>query len=388
MSPAPQAPPAYPGTAGPGLPATGQAAPPAYPGTGGSPVPEPPGPQPHDPHPGPQAPAQPSPPSPPRQFDPSRDLLLHDRDRDYIAARQRGADATAIGQLGLVLLPGLLCSLFVLVPLTAVFFRDAWWVPVVLWLAVPVLLVFHRPTERWFARRILGLRVPDRDEMAYLAPIWREVTKRAAVDQANYELWIEKGDGLNAYAAAGHIVAVTEYSMRQLPPGQLAGILAHELGHHIGGHTWIGLMTTWYMQPARITYAVMRAILRGIARVVIVTRGLFGVPLLFVALFVVMMAWWLFLPVVAGPYLMAWLGRKGELRADRKAAELGFAPTLVAVFRQFEMEERQASGAGPEAEQQRTGRGERLLMSHPEPEVRIRELEKYLHPGPAASPAG
>lgn len=106
------------------------------------------------------------------------------------------------------------------------------WIPTALWLASGA-LAFHRPTEDLLARYLLGLRRPMPPEAARLEPVWREVTAVAGVDGAVYQLWVEESDDLNAYAAAGHIVGVTRFALEQLPSGQLAAVLAHELGHHM-----------------------------------------------------------------------------------------------------------------------------------------------------------
>ncbi|WP_235967803.1 M48 family metalloprotease [Streptomyces mesophilus] len=51
-------------------------------------------------------------------------------------------------------------------------------------------------------------------------------------------MWTEESQDLNAYAAAGHTVGVSRFALENLPSAQLAAVLAHELGHHTGGHAW------------------------------------------------------------------------------------------------------------------------------------------------------
>ncbi|MFF2478351.1 M48 family metalloprotease [Streptomyces sp. NPDC058066] len=57
-----------------------------------------------------------------------------------------------------------------------------------------------------------------------------------------YKLVIENSTDLNAMAAVGHVVGVTTYALNRIPSGNLAVVLAHELGHHTGGHAWAGLL--------------------------------------------------------------------------------------------------------------------------------------------------
>ena len=44
-------------------------------------------------------------------------------------------------------------------------------------------------------------------------------------------------DELNAFACGGHLVVVTTFAIAELPARELAGVLAHELSHHLGMHT-------------------------------------------------------------------------------------------------------------------------------------------------------
>lgn len=308
-------------------------------------------------------------------FDPTRDLALHDG-RHHIARNQRGADATAVTQL-LTLVPHFLCSLAIVAALAVGLLGDVLGLVVTLAWVASGALVFHRPTERVLARRRFRLRPPTNEEFAYLAPIWVEISKRAQVDHTVYELWIEESDGVNAVAAAGHLVGVTRHSVTQLPPGQLAGVLAHELGHHTGGHAWAGLMGVWYALPTRVTWVVLRAIMLGpllIARRLFCLGGILVTLALGVAAVAAVLAMpYLFLPMLVSPYILAAVSRAGELRADRKAAELGFAPTLIEVLRQSDREQRagDTTGRAPDVVQ-------RLLSSHPTPETRIRRLQEYL----------
>ncbi|MFI2259788.1 M48 family metalloprotease [Streptomyces tubercidicus] len=69
-------------------------------------------------------------------------------------------------------------------------------------------------------------------------------------------------DHLNALAAAGHIVGVTRFSLERLSDGQLAAVLAHELGHHVRGHAWSSLPAQWYAVPGRLVWAVVRKLIR------------------------------------------------------------------------------------------------------------------------------
>ncbi|MFE1286528.1 M48 family metalloprotease [Streptomyces sp. NPDC058751] len=369
--------PQYPGAPGPGGPA------PQYPGVGGVG-----GPGPQYPGPGAEprfAGQQPEPkPFIPRPAVAPDDLdYRHQGSRVHLASHQRGADATAIGQLA-TQVPGALVSLAVVSAFALGLLGTVLgWVVVVAWLASGA-LVFHRPTELRFARHVLKLREPLAEERARLEPIWREVTARAGIAADTYELMIENSEDLNAVAAAGHVVGVTTYSLNKIPSSNLAAVLAHELGHHTGGHAWAGLLGYWYSLPGRLAWAFTRAL----ARIALAVAGVFsaaatGLLILFMGMFVVagfLVAWYITVPLVVAPYLLAWAGRLGELRADQQAAALGFAPEMAEVLHHFQAEEdaaKSAAAARGKKLQEPTGLA-RLLSTHPDNHTRLRALEPYL----------
>ncbi|MGW1889347.1 M48 family metalloprotease [Streptomyces sp. NPDC002004] len=386
------APPQYPGSPAPAAqppspsrPAAPQyptaSAPPQYP-TGSVPPQYPTAP--------PPAPVEPQPGAGPRTAeapaavdDPSHPHHIEtDTGRAYVSARQRHTDATAIGNL-LILLPHFLCSLFV-VALVSLLFGGMGFVVVLAWLASGA-LVFHRPTESAIARHLLKLRYPTPEERARLEPVWRTVSSRAGVEGRTYELWIEDSDSLNAVAAAGHIVGVTRFALGELPNGELAAVLAHELGHHVGGHAWSSLLGYWYALPGRLAWRLLRALSRGVFAV---SRAFscfgFGLVLLVfgtLAMLTISSLYGLPLLILGVPYALAAVGRRSELRADRHAAELGFAPMLAAVLHKLHQaderhsaEETARNGGVPLRESPLS----KLLASHPDHYTRLHHLQPYL----------
>jgi Zn-dependent protease with chaperone function len=300
-----------------------------------------------------------------------------------VAEHQRGADATAVGRLA-VQLPGALVSLALLSSIALGIFGDIAGTLVILAWVASGLLVFHRPTELGFARHVLKLRLPTPDERARLEPIWNEVTARAGIEPGTYELMVENSDELNAVAVAGHVVGVTTYSLNQIPSSNLAAVLAHELGHHTGGHAWAGLLGYWYSLPGRIAWAVTRAVARFAIAVTgvfsMVATGFLILLLALVAAAAFFAAWYITVPLVLAPYLLAHAGRRGELRADQQAAELGFARQLSEVLYHFQNEETatKAALAAQGQKLQEPGTLARLLSSHPDHQTRLSALQPYL----------
>ncbi|MER7221773.1 M48 family metalloprotease [Streptomyces rubradiris] len=328
------------------------------------------------------------PPLPPGAGDPHDPRHPHhistDHGRIHLAAQQRRTDATAVGSL-LLHLPNFLGSLFV-VGLLSLFLGGLGFLVILLWLASGA-LIFHRPTESALARHVLRLRYPTPQERAKLEPVWREVTARAGVDGRTYELWVEDSDHLNAVAAAGHIVGVTRFAMDRLPNGELAAVMAHELGHHVGGHAWAGLLGYWYALPGRLAWR----LLRGVTTVMYkVSRAFscfgiafFGMAVMGLAYVTISSLYGLPLLILGVPYALAAVGRRAELRADQHAAALGFASMLAAVLEKMHQEEQQVqaaltlrNGGVPVARSPLA----KLLTSHPDYHTRLHHLQPYLAP--------
>ncbi|MGW5345317.1 M48 family metalloprotease [Streptomyces sp. HUAS TT3] len=264
------------------------------------------------------------------------DDLALDQGRRMVKAVQRSIDGAALSHL-LVTVPIGLISLAVVASVSAL-------VNPVLGVLVPVVwllsgpLVFNRTVESAIAQRMFGMRRPTPEEARRLDVVWEQVTRRAGVNRETYELWIQERTELNATAAAGHIVAVTRHAMDRLPNSRLGSVLAHELGHHVGGHTWAAMLADWYALPARL---VGRAVL---ALVVVLFRtkhwagiACGGCMSLAIVQFLFLITvtegmWWLVVPVAAGPLLIAWLHRRAEFRADAYAVGLGFGDALEDVL--------------------------------------------------------
>lgn len=310
--------------------------------------------------------------------------------RLHIAAHQRRADATTLGRLVLCL-PGFAFSLgmmLVVGRLLELTWGMPLWLPALLWL-VSGLLVFHRPTEDVYARYVLGFRYPLPHELAKLGPVWREVTGRAGVEGDGYRLWIENTGNLNAYAAAGHIVGVTRFAVESLSSAQLAAVLAHELGHHTGGHSWSTLAGRWYALPCRAAFQAGHAVLSSKSRMVVRVTCLVTAVLLAGSSFMLLGPAAVLLagvPLVLFllPYVTAALSRRAELRADVHAASLGFAPMLTEVLLAMEEAGTPPSPAhrsgGPRGAAAESGPGAHLLASHPDYATRLHRLRPFLTP--------
>lgn len=251
------------------------------------------------------------------------------------------------------------------------------------------IITFYPPTEQYIARFFFRVRRPSTVEKEKLGQVWRLVAERGNVDPEEYSLWVEDADSVNAFAAAGHIVCVTRRALHGLPTNDLAAVLAHELGHHKGGHARATLLMYWLSLPGRavwrftyLTYFwgsyVMTIIGSMFDRMGIFTLLMSLVlrffPFVMLALLFFMAAQHAATFVIAitllfVPPLLAWFGRKAELAADRAAAEMGFGDTLLDVLRGWHT-------AGDDDHRREAGLKARVLATHPSLAVRIAQLEE------------
>lgn len=273
----------------------------------------------------------------------------------------------------LLALPGFLCSLAVMAVAGSYILPGIPWLIPVLWIFSGAVLLVPS-VEPTLSRLLFNVRPPSQDEMNYLWQPWQSVCQVAGVAPGKFVLMVEDSDELNAFAAGGRTVAVTQTSLR-LPPKQLEAVLAHELGHHLSGHPAVGILSWWYALPARGA-----AFLIGVAvRFILAVAELFArfgggvgalVALLLSLIVLTVLAFvglWLLLVPLTAP-LLAVASRAGERRADRTAAELGYGPHLVAVLHRWIA----AGGHRPESFKAR------MLATHPSPTDRIHHLNNIL----------
>jgi Zn-dependent protease with chaperone function len=239
-------------------------------------------------------------------------------------------------------------------------------------------IIFLPGAEPHIAHVVLGLRKPAEAEEALINTAWTDVAQRASLDSASYSIWIDDRDTLTACVPGGNILAVPRKAI-EIPARQRAAVIAHELGHHLAGHAWARMLVQWYSAPARWTVRVYRTVLRAtgrggqVAGPVGATIGCFiGIVWLLIGLAIVVGIYsqpWL---RVAIPVFLVlpWLSRWAEKRCDRVAADLGFGPDLMDLFRYWQESGRDEGSA--------SGLIGRIFASRPTVGARMHALQAYL----------
>ncbi len=287
-----------------------------------------------------------------------------------MSATSRQIESSAIAALApaITVLPISLVALAVFwTPLHLIWDIGFGWF-VIGYLAAAVLL-FVRPVQVTVLTRLLGARRPDRGEGARLETAWRSVLEAARLPPRRYVLAVLPSDELNAFACGGHLVVVTTLAIDTLPRDELAGVLAHELSHHLGFHTVALTFAQWLSVPvlllARIGFFLQNVASAATSSYASHSAALTAVGRITSALLTA--ASWVFLAgLIAANTVGNVAGKGAEFQADARAVQLGFGRELSSALRRVV-----SMGGGTRPGNWR----ERLGATHPPARTRIARIE-------------
>lgn len=233
--------------------------------------------------------------------------------------------------------------------------------------AAAAVLLFVRPLQVVVLARLLGARRPTHEESIRLETAWRSVLQAAHLPRHRYAVAVLPSDELNAFASGGHLVVVTTYALETLPRDELAGVLAHELAHHLGMHTVALTFAQWLAAPVSLLASV-GYFLRNVATAATTAFAKRSPALTALgnALAAVLLAvsWLLSSALRVVDSVAAIAGRGAEFQADLRAVRLGFGRELARALRRVAAHE-----------QRPDGHPIRRTTGHPSARVRIARIE-------------
>lgn len=267
----------------------------------------------------------------------------------------------------------LLAMVVVWLPVRAVSDLPYWFVPAG-WLALGALLLLP-PVQVAVLSAFLGARRPEPDEVAVIAPIWRDLALTANLPQHRYTIRVIDSDELNAFACGGRLLVVTSFAIEELTQRELAGVLAHELSHHLGLHTAALTLGHWLSLPV-VLLARIGFFLQNVARAATDSFVQHSVALTalgrVVAAALTAVSWVFLAALYASDALSNVVGRGAEFEADRRAVRMGYGKALADALR---VVIKLGGGVRP------VGWRARLSSSHPPARTRVARIEAMLrHP--------
>jgi Zn-dependent protease with chaperone function len=297
-----------------------------------------------------------------------------------VGFRQQSADMPAARRTRSLDAPSLLAfvPLVLLTPVWLLALAVFWW-PLHRFFAVPFWAVvaahvlggfalFFRGAQQFFLTRVLGARLPTPDERRHLEPLWQGVLLHTRMGRRRFVLAVADSDDLNAFASGGNLVVITTGAIKSLPAAELQGVMAHEIGHHLGLESVAVTLGYWMALPV-LAFARVGFFLQNVARAA--TQSFAESPLFTtigkaIAAVLTAIAWVFQSSIIAWQSIAGATSRKAEYRADERAVQLGFGPELAAAMRRSVADE-MPSGARTWAE--------RLFGSHPPLRTRIARVE-------------
>lgn len=271
----------------------------------------------------------------------------------------------------IALAPFWLLAMVVLWIPTRVVVDVPFWVLPVGWLALGGLLMIPS-VQVALLSPLFGARPPTAAESSVITPIWRDLTITAHLPADRYAIRVIDSGEVNAYACGGRLVVVTTYALDQLTPRELAGVLAHELSHHLGLHTVALTIGHWLSLPV-VALARIGFFFQNVARAATDSFASHSATLTVlgrVVAFVLTMISWMFLAALyASDALANLVGHGSEFEADRRAVTLGYGRALADALRHVIR-----MGGGSRA----IGWRAKLASSHPPARTRVARIEAML----------
>ena len=230
-------------------------------------------------------------------------------------------------------------------------------------------VLFSRPVQRLVFVRLLDARVPAASEKEQLNAAWKVVAQANHLPTSRFVLAVVESDDVNAFACGGHLLVVSSFAIEHLTHDELCGVLAHELSHHMGGHTVALTISQWMSLPIMLLAQAGLALrtFNNTATAMLAERypsvRLFGK---IIGVVLISLSRVLLTGLIVSHVLSNAVGKSAEYHADERAFNMGFGRELIHALRRVESREITHPQSTP------TGL---TTMSHPPARTRIARLE-------------
>ena len=238
----------------------------------------------------------------------------------------------------------------------------------------PALLALF-PNCQWIFAMADGNVPATNTELHRLKRVWTIVCRAAGVNPDKFLLFINSDMDINACAIGSKYIAVNRGTLLKCHDDELAGILAHELGHNQKKHTPYLLIALGLKFCSSIELLIFKfsGALVGLLMFIPV---LGWVARLFA--YILFIEYWVLKFVLDYPvmYLDLWANRRREFEADAFAVDIGFGECL---YRGLFHISTQEGASGPRFTEDPVGYVRAMLEnSHPRTGSRMEKIKKLL----------
>ncbi|MBQ8920095.1 MAG: M48 family metalloprotease [Acidaminococcaceae bacterium] len=232
-------------------------------------------------------------------------------------------------------------------------------------LLVPCLL--HRT---WFMQRYLcwatNCQKPQGEAAERLNQAMSIVCRKAGLDISDYNLYVCNTKVLNAFAIGNNNIAVTLPLLSNMPIREIAGILAHEMGHIQNRDTNTALLTSTMSSFGNF-------VIRIYSYITLVLQIISFIPV--IGWFTAIISWFFLIQIWLFQFLMQlplhivtmFSSREDEYEADLYACKIGLGAELFNGLSYISQGEAQMGFAA------------RLLSSHPATRQRLERIRNYVN---------
>ena len=220
------------------------------------------------------------------------------------------------------------------------------------------------PVSEQLACFSIGCRTPQGNDAIILNRAMYLVCERADIPQEEFYLHVIPASYANAMAIGSNHIAVTSAALQWLTVDELAGIMAHEMGHIKHNDTKSSLMAYAMDLAGNMVIRIYNVIIQFCA---MLTR----VPLIGLILGIISLCFsiqvWILTIVLSFPRLIAarFMSRQNEYDADKYACEIGLGRQLYYGLSKVTIGE------------QKLPFYKRIMADHPDTQQRLQRIATY-----------